>query len=370
MKAFRPPFLLAALLTSFLVFSSTAQSITGVVTGPDGSPVEGATVFVHYTTLSTTSGADGSFTLEAPPQYAFEVAAAAEGMAPTGLQVSQEGMSDVQLQLSEAVPSSGSAPDEDLLDTFVITAFSYTRAARDIEMVNPEDLRISLDEASGIITVESVAPFTFVNPALGYRVTIHGFQLGGNAVGYGWSGYALFEPMTSEKSKDLKNWEKRREDTYEGSRRHFLTALLDGSVKDEEWAAWFVSGPGAAEDHSPIQEAELKSVYGDPQPILFENEWPGVSRLDWGGWLRVKYFGNGGDGRWPEFIDRYWPVSDLSEVLASEMNITFVELPSYQAFVSAGGVLLPSVEPGTRELGYWTFHRLADTLPNDWMPEK
>ena len=346
-----------------------ARQITGTVTGPDGSPVSGATVFVHHTTLVTESGPDGSFTLPAPPQYAFEVAAAADGLAPFGVRATRTDHTDLALQLGAAVDPAGSAPDATLLDEFRITAFSYTRFSSDIVIENPDALRITKDAGMGTLDVKSAGPFAFSNPALGYRMVIHGLRLGGNAVAYGWSGWAYFESMTPEKSKDEKTWASNRETTFEGSRRHFLASLMAGEMKKQEWAAWFVGGPGAAEDHSPILEAGLKSVYGDPQPILFEDDRPGVGRVDWAGWLRIKYFGDGGDSRWPKFIGRFWPVSDLSEVLASEMHVSFVELPAFQAFVDATGVLLPSDALATRELGYWTFHRLADTLPYDWMPE-
>lgn len=347
----------------------SARQITGTVSGPDGSPVAGATVFVHQTTLVTQSGADGRFELPAPPQYAYDVAAAADGYSPVGTRADQTNHTDLMLQLGAAQTLDGSAPDTALLDEFKITAFSYTRFSSDIAIENPDALRITRDDAMGTLDVQSTTPFVFTNPALGYRVTIHGFRLGGNAVAYGWNGWMYYEPLTPEKSKDEKTWNNNRESTYEGSRRHFFASLMAGDMKKQEWAAWFVGGPGAAEDHSPVQEAGLKSVYGEPQPILFPDDRTGVGRVDWAGWLRIKYFGDGGDGRWPKFIDRFWPVSDMSEVMASEMHVSFVELPTYQAFVDASGVLLPSDAPATRELGYWTFYRMADMLPNDWMPK-
>jgi len=348
---------------------ASARQISGVVVDADGQPVAGATVFVDMTTLQTTTDENGQFDMEAPSHYSFEVVAVAPGSGATGIRTNQEDCRAMTIAMGAPVAAVGEPMNGDRLSFFEIAAFSYTRFARDIEMVNPEVLRHTFDDANNAISVTSAEPFVFLNPELGYRVTIHNFQFGGNAVGFGWDGYTLFEPMTPEKKKDEKNWTKNREDTWEGSRRHFLSALMSGSMKDEEWAAWFVGGPGAAEDHSPVKEADLKGIYGEPVPILYEDDRPGVGRIDWAGWVRIQYFGDGGDGRWPEFIGRYWPVSDLSEVLAGEMNVTFVELPTYQAFIDDTGVILPSEGPATTELGYWTFFRLADMLPLDWMPE-
>ncbi|MDE6623583.1 MAG: TonB-dependent receptor [Alistipes sp.] len=51
-----------------LIAYSTAQTrqVSGTVTGPDGTPVAGATVMVDGTQVGTTSNADGSFTISAP----------------------------------------------------------------------------------------------------------------------------------------------------------------------------------------------------------------------------------------------------------------------------------------------------------------
>jgi hypothetical protein len=357
----------AALITG--VETASAQQISGTVVNDEGQPVSGATVFVDMTTLVTEADENGQFTLDAPAYHAFKVVAVADGYGASGVQIHQGDSGAMTISLSAPVQVEGEPLDEDRLSFFKIAAFSYTRSARDIELLTPDVLRHTFDQANNAISVASTGPFMFTNPEMGYQVTIHGFQFGGNAVGYGWGGYTLFEPMTPEKRKDEKKWADNREDAYEGSRRHFLRALMSGNMKQEEWAAWFVGGPGAADDHSPVKEAGLKSVYGEPLPILYEDERPGVGRIDWSGWVRIQYFGNGGDGRWPQFIDRFWPVSDLSEVLASEMNVTFVELPTYQAFIDETGVILPSEGPATNEIGYWTFFRLADMLPLDWMPE-
>lgn len=356
------------LLVVLLALPASAQNVSGIVTdASSGDPVAGAVVFIANTTISTTTDATGVFQLDTPPQYFFEVVAAADGTSPSMQSVSQTTASELTLVMSPKAESGGNAPSEDDVEFFETTAFAQTRFAGDIEMVNPEVLRIERDEANNVIAVTATAPFEFVNSALGYRVRIHDFQLGGNQVGFGWGGYAQFIPLVAEKSKDEKNWRKNQETTYVGSRRHFLKSVIDGTLKDEEWAAYFVGGPGAMEDHSPIKEAELRSVYGDPQPILYEDERPNTWKLDWAGWMWVQYFGDGGDARWPRFIERFWPVSALSEVLAAP-NQSYVQLPNYMAFVDASGVLLPSTTPATQELGYWTFFRLADMLPHDWQP--
>ena len=58
--------LIAILASSALIASAQNKQVTGAVTGPDGSPVVGATVVVEGTTLGTTTDSQGKFMLAAP----------------------------------------------------------------------------------------------------------------------------------------------------------------------------------------------------------------------------------------------------------------------------------------------------------------
>jgi len=363
-------------LTLVLVLASPslAQTVTGTVYNSDGAPVAEATVFISNTTIQGMTDADGQFSIETPPHSTFEVVAASEN-GLLGVGVFTVGETDfVRIQMDTApenADGTSTLGTDELMDFFTSTAFSWTKNSGDIELLNPDVLNISYSDLDNVISVTSDAPFEFSNPVLGYSVKIYDFSLGGNQVGYGWSGYALFTEHTPQKSKDTKNWEKNRVKAFEGSPRHFLKSLADDRIKKEEYAAYFVEGPGAPSDHSPILEAGLKGIYGAPQPLMFDGKPADAKRMDFGGWVRVVYYGNGGDSRWERYIDRYWPVSDLSEVMKMSMNNSWITLPDYQAFFDPStGVGLPSTAPAVQTMGYWTFFRLAEFLPDNWLPEK
>lgn len=374
MKSFARPIIILLVLLSFSR-TATSQNISGTVTdATEGSALEGVTVFVANTSIMTETDASGSFTLATPPQQSFEVVAAADGYAATAVMVSRDQQSSVTLLLDNAAPMPPPEGDtdmsrKDLMEFFESTAFSWSKFASDVEMVNPEVLRFSHDASNNVISVNASGTFEYDNRALGYKIRIYDFQLGGNQIGYGWRGYAVYIPLEPRKKKDEKNWKKNRAKTYEGSFRHFLKALVDERVKKEEWAAFFVGGPGAVEDHSPIAEAGLRSIYGEPQPIMFDQKDSDIKRLDWAGWLRIQYYGTGGDSRWERYIDRFWPVSAMSEALKTG-NVSFVKLPDFQAMFDDTGVLSPSENPSTQVMGFWTFYRMADMLPNDYMPDE
>ena len=56
----------AAVLFACTALFAQNRQITGTVTGPDGSPVIGATVVVEGTTIGTSTDLQGKYTLEAP----------------------------------------------------------------------------------------------------------------------------------------------------------------------------------------------------------------------------------------------------------------------------------------------------------------
>ncbi len=367
---------LLSCLSLFLLLATPvlSQQVTGTVYDADGTAVANATVFVSNTTITGFTDAEGGFSIDTPPHTTFEVVAATEN-GLLGVGVFTVGETDgLRIQMDSApelAQGTSTLSEEDLMDFFTSTAFSWTKNSGDIEMVNPEVLNISHSDTNNIISVTSNAPFEFINPSLGYAIKIYDFSLGGNQVGYGWSGYALFTELTPKKSKDTKTWGKNRKKAFEGSPRHFYKSLADDRVKKEEYAAFFVEGPGGTSDHSPILEAGLKGIYNTPQPLILDGKPGDAKRMDFGGWVRVIYFGNGGDPRWERYIDRYWPISELSEVMKMTINNSWITLPDYQAFFDPStGVDLPSASPAIQTMGYWTFFRLADILPDNWLPKK
>lgn len=66
MKNFTLKFVLTLLLGLGLATAAMAQTIGGVVKDTSGNPVIGATVIVDGTTLGTSSGVDGSWSLNVP----------------------------------------------------------------------------------------------------------------------------------------------------------------------------------------------------------------------------------------------------------------------------------------------------------------
>jgi hypothetical protein len=373
MKRF--PIVILLLASSlFITGKSAAQNVAGVVITVEGVPVSDALVFVANTSISTSTNDEGAFALTVPDLGSFNVVAVTSNESLGVVTVFPDSEPNLSITLSPkpemAAASTSALTREELLDFFESTTFSRTKNAEDIEIGNTDNLILNHDASTNIISVSSSTPFTFRNNALGYEITIYDFQMGGNQVAFGWSGYAFFSKLEAPKAKNQKTWDKNREKTYKGSQRHFLKAIADEKLKKEEFAAFFVQGPGSQDDHSPVLEAGLRSVYGAPQPIMFNGKTDSSKRLDFTGWLRIQFYGSGSDNRWERYIERFWPISELSEMMKTQSNISFIQLPEYQAVFNAGGIVWPTQAPSIQTMGYWSFSRLADTLPIDWASEK
>lgn len=65
--------LIMAVLGSGALALAQNRQVTGTVTGPDGSPIAGATVFVEGTSTGTTTNADGKFSFSAPADGTLNV---------------------------------------------------------------------------------------------------------------------------------------------------------------------------------------------------------------------------------------------------------------------------------------------------------
>ncbi|MCW3116078.1 MAG: TonB-dependent receptor plug, partial [Chitinophagaceae bacterium] len=97
-------------ITFSLIFFSLAvfaqKTITGKITGPDNQPVFGATVSVKGTNIATTTGSDGSFSINVPNNQnslvvsyvgyeTSEVNIAGKGVVDVGLKIQSANLNEV-----------------------------------------------------------------------------------------------------------------------------------------------------------------------------------------------------------------------------------------------------------------------------------
>ena len=97
MKNFTLKFVLTFVLGLGLAFVAEAQSVKGVVKDAAGEPVIGAAVIVEGTTLGTSTGIDGSYSLNVPDAKKNTIVVSYIGMAEQRSAVAGKSTIDVVL---------------------------------------------------------------------------------------------------------------------------------------------------------------------------------------------------------------------------------------------------------------------------------
>jgi hypothetical protein len=120
------------------------------------------------------------------------------------------------------------------LDRFKRLFIGASGHAEKCTLVNPEVLRFE-KKWWGKFRARAEKPIVIENRALGYRLTyfLKEFEESGPVVR--WDGEPLFEPLPPEDSAQAARWRQNRREAYRGSIRHFLRALLDDQLDEEQF---------------------------------------------------------------------------------------------------------------------------------------
>jgi hypothetical protein len=349
------------------LFSQEERTLSGQVeTVTDGEPIQGVLVFAAGTSLRTSTVADGSFSIAAPPQAVFNLAVVAPGYEMQTIRIQQvDEPLVVRLEASGTAepPSPTSGPDESMLSILGDALFLNCGSCR---FVNPEVLVIESAGSGALINASASAPFTYENPDLGYRVTWHGFHFAGDPITPSWEGASLFSEMEGSE-RDVKKWNKERQEVYEGTLRHFLKALAEERVEKEYFAAYHVAGWPSMDNRTPIAEMGRKGFgYNTILPVSREGFAPGMRRLMFSGWLYITSREDNGAEPGKGQIEEYWP----PELREGIQRGTWIYLPFAETDFDPTGVLLHGAfSERVRLLGLMSFDRWNTLLPNDWMPK-
>jgi len=245
-------FLLGMLLGWGLMFpapifaqSSSSNLVRGRVLDADtNTPLPHTHVFIAQSMTGTVTDSTGRFRLE-------EVAPG-----PRQLHVSRVGYENktlstrplpgrpqvVTIRLKPIVLESppvtvSAARDEDWyerLDHFKKLFIGASTYADQCSLQNPEVLRFE-EKWWGKFEARAQKPIVIENQALGYRIQyfLKAFEERGTVVR--WDGESLFAPLTPADSTQAARWRHNRRETYHGSLRHFLRALINDQITEEQF---------------------------------------------------------------------------------------------------------------------------------------
>lgn len=222
-------------------------------------------------------------------------------------------------------------------------------------LVNPEVLRFE-KKWWGKFEASAQEPLVIENRALGYRLTyfLKEFEERGNVVR--WDGEPLFEALTPEDSLQRAQWRKNRLQAYRGSLRHFLRALLDGRLKEEQFEVYRLPRASAFRhvgraDRLPTSRSRLIEP-GPDSTYLFDAR----DRIE------VIYRGE------PE-SEAYLEWADIHRRSPREYQTSRIELNQHPIHIDPyGEIVEPYGATLYRHFGFTV--RMAELLPREYSPSE
>jgi hypothetical protein len=348
----------------FFVLVASAQepqfaTITGrVIDDSTSAPLPNVNVYLANTTLGGNTNEKGIFEIHNIPFSTYDLVASRIGYSlhSSRLSVREPRQRDVEIRLKpinvEMDEVVVSAPDPTewraQLRRFNDLFLGTTRNAKECRITNPEVLDF---KATGLDFLEATArrPLEIENGALGYHLQIYlrSFKVENETMRF--EGLPKFTELVPSTPAEEARRKENRMRAYHGSLRHFLIALFKKELNRVGYSIShvdFLETNGVASSRKILTEDD----------ILFASPWATQKTLRVSGYLEVEYRGDVEEGynllRKPGAL---WQVSWLS--------LNYLSL----SITERGYIIEPFP---TRVVGYWSWRRLADMLPLDYVPEK
>jgi len=360
--------LLAAILGAVAPCAVAQPSQAGTVRGrvldaETNAPLPGTHVFIVQSMNGTVTDSTGRFRLDEVPSgvkrlYMSRVGYANKAVTfrpiPDRTQVLTLRLKPEVLE-SPPVTVSAERDEEwyERLDQFKRLFVGASAYAEKCTFVNPEVLRFE-EKWWGKFKARAEKPVIIENRALGYRLTyfLKEFEESGPMVR--WDGEPLFAPLTPRDSSEAARWRKNRREAYRGSLRHFLRALLDDRLEEEQFDLYRL----------PRADAFRRTSRADRLPTsrdrILEPAPDSTTLLDAWDRLEIIYRGE------PE-SEAYLEWADITRRAPRDHQTSQIELNEHPIHIDPDGKI---VEPyGATLHRYFAFTtRMSNLLPREYEP--
>lgn len=215
-----------------------------------GISIPHVNLFLAHTTIGTITNNEGKYIINNIPQGQYDLIVSHIGYELTTFQIilQKPEILEHNFQLKpriikrEKIQIEATTPEEwkKHLKRFKLLFIGRTENSKYCKILNPEVINFELDPETRIFTAFTDSLIYLKNEALGYKIDmiLDFFSLNLNTEILKYQVYPKFELMKHQKEKELKKWEKNRKETYEGSFRHFISALALGDLKEEKFQVY------------------------------------------------------------------------------------------------------------------------------------
>jgi hypothetical protein len=356
-------FIAVMLTTSILLAQSGGYWISGQVLRSDNqAPLAGASVFAENTTLGTYTDSTGSFKMLLPAggytisatytgfQTAVQrVSGSEKGPLTFVLSIREKTLQEVAVVSTGEVKNGWEKYGKQFLDGFI----GRSSNSEHCQITNPDQVRFFYSKRKNRLKVIANEPVRIENKALGYviRCELDSFVLDIQSGESMYSGNMVFEEMTDSSGTMRAQWDSSRLYTYRGSILEFMRVLYQQQLATHGYEVGRIETKGSKAVFSPVQKPyEWMNVRHDSvmRVVRFS-----MNQSE----LAVHYFLDGPDEAYLKQVPGKSPDYQLSKLLLKAGMEYTVEQNGY--YYDQQEIILDD---------YWSWCKLADLLPYDYMP--
>lgn len=356
--------------------AAAQQTVAGYVFDAEtDEPLAGANVFIAQTLKGAATDARGYFEIDGVLLGSYELVISFLGYesevrrlrldgAPPPLLTFRLQPVVVESDGVEVVAEADPAWDEHL-ETFRAYFLGVSPNADRCTIRNPEVLHFEVD--GDLFEARAEVPLVIDNEALGYRLRflLEAFQMReqGRDRTIRYSGKVGFTELEPGSRRQARRWDARRERAYNGSLRHFLTALAADQLYRE---GFFLVREGANHASSyqgvPGSRAAQRVVSVDPAAIVGPGALSFERTLRFRGDLQVIYGKEPPSDQYLTF-QRYagWKIRT-----DDDQQVSWIALNQPEVTFTVDGHVEDTY--ALTKIGYWYFERVAEMLPREYMP--
>ncbi|MCP3683825.1 MAG: carboxypeptidase-like regulatory domain-containing protein [bacterium] len=348
--------------------------LTGKVTDESGIPLEFANVYLANTFIGASTDKDGLYSINNVPVGTNTVIVSMMGyevvqkkirhMEPVHQNLSFQLKEKVEVLSEVVVVAESPERRQRNYDRFVKAFIGESDNAGDTEILNPDILDFSYNEANSTLTAKADNILLIKNNSLGYIVNYSLIDFIHTDKKTIYRGYPRFEKLESENKKQEKKWRENRQKTYKGSLRNFLTSLINKKtrkngfkVQQAELAQFealdMLQKQKEQQEASTTNKELRKAVYKQAMDT-YNNRYKLLS-------ISIKQ-GELGSEKVIRF-DNYLRVQ-----YRRKENVSYIGLVGGSTTIDKNGWLY---EPFSVAIsGKWSEYRVADLLPYEYDPEE
>ncbi len=356
------PFLLSVFSLFFSLAALSQEktfSVDGrIVNDKSVQPLAVASVFCHNTTIATLSKNDGGFHLRLA-NGGYDLIISYTGYETQSIRIGKDHKDSDTMTIAlkaedkalEQAVVTGSALVADgwdkygqfFLDNFIGT----TPNAAKCVLENKDVLKFYYYKKRNKLRIKADSSLIITNNALGYRIR---YQLDSFVYEYGsnvgsYTGYPLFEELRGTPEQQ-DGWKENRLYSYSGSRLHFIRSWYDSTLDQEGYVLELAD----SNDNTKTKRID------NPYDSKFYAVDSGDVEISIQGRLRVSYTSQPPDRKY--LMERKFPLTTQVEISAIDILNGFV--------IQENGYFYDQAD--VTNLGYWSWKKLAELLPYDYVP--